>query len=114
MLPLHCCDHTTQDREALLARREAVLAAAEAAQHEAADSAHAELARLQAAARDVGRQVAEAEADYVTGVNRLSELQAEVRARVHVCRPVVLPPGLWRVHCCWQAGSINAALVVDA
>jgi hypothetical protein len=73
-----CC---LQEREASLIKREAALSAAQQEQQEARMAAQVELARLESSSRQLGKQLREAEADYITGSERLAELQREVSAR---------------------------------
>lgn len=76
-----------QEREASLIKREAALSAAQQEQQGARMAAQVELARLESSSRQLGKQLREAEADYMTGSERLAELQREVSARwcYHVC-----------------------------
>jgi uncharacterized protein HemX len=70
-----CC---LQEREASLIKREAALSAAQQEQQETRMAAQVELARLESSSRQLGKQLREAEADYITGTERLAELQREV------------------------------------
>jgi chromosome segregation ATPase len=76
-----CAAWCLQEREASLIKREAALSAALQEQQEARMAAQVELARLESSSRQLGKQLREAEADYITGSERLAELQREVRQR---------------------------------
>ncbi len=70
-----------QEREDAARAREDSLERAKQEQVAAARSAQAELARLQEACHDLGIKLRDAEADYMTGSERLQELRREVRLR---------------------------------
>lgn len=69
---------TLQDRENVLLKREAALDRAQKEHQEQLHTAQVELARLEHTSREINRQLQEAEADYLTGTERLAELQREV------------------------------------
>lgn len=73
-----------QEREQSLLKREAALERAHKEQQEQLQSAQVGLARLEHACQEMNRQLNEAEADYLTGTERLAELQREVsNSRLH-------------------------------
>jgi chromosome segregation ATPase len=78
-LRLPTAPHHPQEREERLVARESNLAATHEAVAAQQGAAQVEVARLQAAAHELNKQLSEAEADYVTGSERLAQLHREVR-----------------------------------
>lgn len=72
-----------QAREDHLVARENSLAAAQEAVAAQQGAAQVEVSRLEAAVRELNKQLGEAEADYLTGSERLAQLHREVSEPVH-------------------------------
>lgn len=71
-------DACMQEQAKALLKREAALERAQKEHQEQLQTGQVELARLEHASREVNRQLQEAEADYLTGTERLTELHREV------------------------------------
>lgn len=84
-----------QVREEQLVACENTLAAAQEAAVAQQGAAQVEVSRLEACVRELHKQLGEAEADYLTGSERLAQLHREVSARTQT-----RSTGAWRVVAC--------------